>query len=374
MPKAIALLSVEEGASAKSLFAQGSRVMDTSQIDTPWMHGDSGVADQADKDEGSMDVHNRGELHVHMNGAIPTSTIREILADEATVLHAGFQLERDLVRAAPSQSLAEYLKPWQVLRLFPRKRENLDRLALAVFASFAENSVRFVELRSSVLYLATLQKCSPAQALERLIETTGEAAQRYGIRRGLIITVTRGDYSAVNLATLLQAYHDLGEPKDVIGLDLAGDEEIPYPEDLPWLFREAKDRFGLGITIHAGETGRVENVQAAVELFGADRIGHGTAAGTDPKLLELLSAKDVCVEVCPISNRLTGAVPPNDAHPLQQFQRYGVPFVICSDNPAIHQRGLADDHAAAIAEGLSSSDMQQQYEVAKRYSFMEDLS
>jgi adenosine deaminase len=319
-------------------------------------------------------VHDRGELHVHMNGAIPVQTILEIMADEATVLPQGFDFARDAVRLTPSQSLAEYLRPWQVLRLFPRKRENLDRLANAVVASLAEHSVRFVELRSSVLYLTGLQSCSPAQALERLIESTGEAARHHGIRRGLILTVTRGDYAASNLATLLQAYKDLGKPEDVVGLDLAGDEEMPYPSELPFLFREAKDRLGLGITVHAGETGRAENVRSAVELFHADRIGHGTAAGKDPELLDLLSTREICVEVCPISNRLTGAVPGDEAHPLQEFRRHGVPFVICSDNPAIHQRGLADDQAAAMAEGLSICDMQQQYEVAKLYSFMEGLT
>lgn len=348
--------------------------MDQRQLDLPWTLGEAGVVEEAGADGSGMDVPNRGELHVHMNGAIPTSKVREILTDEATVLPAGFEFERDLVRATPCQSLGEYLTCWQVLRLFPRKRENLDHLTLAVVAGLAENNVRFVELRSSVLYLAALQKCSPAQALERLIESTGEAAQRHGIRRGLILTVTRGDYSAVSLSTLLQAYQDLGEPKEVVGLDLAGDEEMAYPTELPSLFREAKDRFGLGITIHAGETGRVENVRSAVELFGADRVGHGTAAGKDPELLELLSARGICVEVCPISNRLTGAVPTNEAHPLQQFRRYGVPFVICSDNPAIHQHGLADDQAAAMAEGLSIGDMRQQYELAKRYSFMKDLT
>lgn len=348
--------------------------MDQRQLDLPGMLDDTRGAEETDEAGKSAHIHNRGELHVHMNGAIPASAIREILADETTILPAGFEFERDLVRITPSQSLAEYLRPWQVLRLFPRKRENLDRLTYAVFASLAENNVRFVELRSSVLYLTALQKCSPAQALKRLIESTGEAAKRHGIRRGLILTVTRGDYSAVNISTLLQAYQDLGEPKDVVGLDLAGDEEMPYPTELPSLFRKAKDRFGLGITIHAGETGRVENVRSAVELFGADRIGHGTAAGKDPELLELLSAKGICIEVCPISNRLTGAVPVNEAHPLQQFRRYGVPFVICSDNPAIHQHGLADDQTVAMAEGLSINDMRQQYEVARRYSFMEDLN
>ena len=329
-----------------------------------------------DLDDGGAQAHvlDRGELHVHLNGAVPMSTIQEIVADEATTFPAGFNFERDMTRLTPCKSLSEYLTPWQVLRLFPKKRANLDRLAHAVFMSLAENSVRFVELRSSVLYLTGLQNCTPAQALERLIESTGNAAQRYGIRRGLILTVTRGDYGASNLRTLLQAYEDIGQPKDVVGLDLAGDEETPYSAELPAMIREAKDWYGFGITIYAGETGRVENVRAAVKLFHADRIGHGTAAGKDPELMDLLAAEEICVEVCPISNRLTGAVPPDEAHPLQEFRRRGVPFVICSDNPAIHQYGLADDHAAAMAEGLSICDMQQQYEVAKHFSFMEGLN
>lgn len=344
--------------------------MNQRQLNLPW------ILDEADvifTEEAAASELKRGELHVHMNGAVPTSTIQEILADEGTLLPEGFDFQRDLARLTPCRSLADYLRPWQIMRLFPKRRVNLDRMTLSVFGSFAENQVNFVELRSSLLYLATLQGCSPAQALERLIESTGEAARYHGIRRGLILTVTRGDYSAVGLAALLQAFKDLGRPKEVVGLDLAGDEETSYPTELPSMFRDAKDRFGLGITIHAGETGRAENVRNAVELFGADRIGHGTAAGKDPSLLELLAERRVCVEVCPISNRLTNAVPQDEAHPLQEFRRHGVPFVICSDNPAIHQRGLVDDQAEAMTEGLSICDMQQQYDVAKHYSFMESL-
>ena len=337
------------------------------------MLGETDISTVECTEEMAANSFKRGELHVHMNGAIAASTIREILVDEGTILPRGFDFQRDMARLTPCSSLAEYLTPWQILRLFPKKRENLDRLTLSVFGSLAENQVGFVELRSSLLYLATLQRCSPAQALERLIESTGEAAHHHGIRRGLILTVTRGEYGAVGLATLLQAFEDLGRPKDVVGLDLAGDEEMSYPTELPSMFRDAKDRFGLGITIHAGETGRAENVRSAVELFDADRIGHGTAAGKDPRLLELLAERRICVEVCPISNRLTGAVPPHEAHPLQQFRRHGVPFVICSDNPAIHQHGLVDDQATAIADGLSICDMQQQYDIAKHYSFMERL-
>lgn len=353
-----------------------SRETILNQIQTCLSGIQSKVSEGDEEEKGktkTADVRDRGELHVHLNGAIPVPMIRKILADEATELPPGFLIERDLLRNTPCHSLASYLTPWQALRLFPQKRENLDRISNAIFASLVENSVRFVELRSSVLYLAHLLKCSPTEALEHLIESTRNAASHYGIRHGLILTVTRGDYGAVCLSTLLQAYQDLGEPDDVVGLDLAGDEEIPYPPELPSLFRNAKDRFGFGITIHAGETGRVENVKAAVNFFGADRIGHGTAAGKDSRLLDELVTKDICIEVCPISNRLTGAVPPDEAHPLLEFRRFGVPFVICSDNPGIHQHGLADDHATAMAEGLTARDLNQQYKEAKRYSFIRDL-
>lgn len=330
-------------------------------------------ADQVAGESRESAVYDRADLHVHLNGAMPLAAIQEVLVDEATALPEGFHVARDLIRRKPAPSLSAYLAPWQVLRRLPRRRDNLDRLTSATFAEFAQNGVRLVELRSSVLYLTGLQKCTPAEAMHALIESTGEAARRHEIKRGLILTVTRGPDSCRDLSTLLEAYRDLGQPTDIVGIDLAGDEETSYPAHLPTLFREAKDRFGLGVTIHAGETGRAENIRAAVEQFGADRIGHGSAAGKDSQLMDFLASKDVCVEVCPISNRLTGALHADDPHPLVEFHVRGTPFVICSDNPGIHDRGLTEDHAEAAAEGLAPSALDRQYELAQRYSFMKGL-
>lgn len=316
----------------------------------------------------------KGDLHIHLNGAVPARTVLQILAEEGTDIMPGFNPEQDLVRRSPCSSLGEYLRPWELLRRLPKRKENLQRLVSSAVGELYSQGLRFVELRSSVLYLASLQGCSSTEALHHLIACIDHAAKPYGMQWGLIMTVTRGDYSAVQLDSLLSAYNSLGRPKEIVGIDLAGNEDIPYPIDLPRLFRKAKDDFGLGVTIHAGETGRSENVRTAVELFAADRIGHGTAAGGDPWLMEFLAKQDVCVEVCPISNRLTGALPPEIAHPLCDFYEHGVPFVICSDNPAIHERGLIEDHKAALAEGLPASAIVEQYSTAKRYSFIRGLS
>ncbi len=335
------------------------------------------LADNTDKagDSAKASIldYDKGELHVHLNGAVPTETILEILADEEIALPPNFDPEQDLIHQSPCTSLAEYLAPWQLLRKLPRREKNLQRLVNSAIAELHRNGIRFVELRSSVLYLATIQECSVLEALHRLTTCIDLATKPYAIQWGLILTISRGDHSSSHLTTLLIAYEALGRPQCIIGIDLAGDEDIPYPPELPMLFRKAKDQYDLGITIHAGETGRSENIRTAIELFHADRIGHGTAAGNDPSLMELLSKRDICVEVCPISNRLTGAVSSEKSHPLRRFHEHGVPFVICADNPSLHGKGLNQDYLAALEEGLSRETIKEQYEQAKRYSFIKEI-
>lgn len=186
------------------------------------MLGEADITVVEGTEDGVANALKRGELHVHMNGAVPASTIREILADEGTSLPEGFDFQRDMVRLTHCRSLADYLRPWQILRLFPKKRANLDRMTLSVFGSLAENQVDFVELRSSLLYLATLQGCSPAQALERLIESTGEAGRATHLCRGLPDQqsahgrgAAKRSPSAPRVPALRRALcHLLGQPSD----------------------------------------------------------------------------------------------------------------------------------------------------------------
>jgi adenosine deaminase len=318
----------------------------------------------------AIDRLKKADLHVHLTGLVSTDLIRSIVREEEAEIPAGFDVVEDLVRGVPCASLNIYLKPWRLLRRIPSKISNLHRMCDDAFQTLHDNNVELVELRSSVLYLAGLQGCSVPEALRRVIDATGMSAEKFGINRGMLLTVPRGNQSSMHLATLLDAYAMLGRPPEVVGIDLAGDEDSALPEDLPRLFREAKEKYGLGITIHAGETGRVESVLSAVRQFDADRIGHGTAAAAAPEVMEELRERDVCVEVCPISNRLSGAIRKSESHPLREFQQHGVPFVICSDNPGIHGRGLNEDYAAAVAEGVDLPTLEKQYSVALKHTFL----
>src|SRR5262249_57198791 len=96
----------------------------------------------------------------------------------------------------------------------------------------------------------------------------------------------------------------------------------------PRLFKSAYEiaRLGrLGLTVHAGEDAPVEYVWEAVDRLGAQRIGHGCAAATDPELMRRLAKDGIVVECCLSSNYHTGAVPRGAPHPIQRFLEAGRP-------------------------------------------------
>ena len=55
--------------------------------------------------------------------------------------------------------------------------------------------------------------------------------------------------------------------------------------------------------------------------------------------------KNICLEICPISNELTGAINSSNIHEFEKLIEYKIPFVICSDNPGIQNSTLSSDYA-----------------------------
>ncbi|NJL73623.1 MAG: hypothetical protein HC888_19955, partial [Candidatus Competibacteraceae bacterium] len=60
------------------------------------------------------------------------------------------------------------------------------------------------------------------------------------------------------------------------------------------------------ITVHAGESDGAASVRDAMDLLGAQRIGHGVRAAEDPALIDLLVERAIVLEVCPVSNVRSG--------------------------------------------------------------------
>ncbi len=68
-----------------------------------------------------------------------------------------------------------------------------------------------------------------------------------------------------------------------------------------------RGRTASACVAHAGEAAPAQSVRDAVELLGAERIGHGIRALEDPHTVEMLATREIALEICPSSNRLTGS-------------------------------------------------------------------
>jgi len=314
----------------------------------------------------------KADLHVHLNGLFDTDTIRKVIEKENLDIPHGFDLDKDLNVLTYKKSLINYLKPWDILRLIPTRRDNLSILIKSAFVKLKEDNVKFIELRSSVIYLSLLFQKNLEDTLAILIEELTKASVKFEIPYGLILTIPRGEYSLVILSQLLRAYENLGRPSEIVGLDLAGDEDVKVSSDLALKFKSAKNDFGLSITIHAGETGNYKNIEEAIHKYSADRIGHGAAAEQSQQTMDLLLKNNICIEICPISNRRTGAVKAKDTHPVKTFIKNNIPFVLCSDNPSIHKSSLSYDYFDFITETNRVDLVNNMFEMQKKYTFLKN--
>lgn len=287
----------------------------------------------------------KGELHIHLFGAITTSVALDLIKMGNEDSSSYTPTVEDLRVPAGCCNLAQYLTPWKFLRLIPQGKEALQIIVDDVFRQLHTENVKFVELRNTIVNIAKLNFVSTKVAMLWIIECITCSSTKYGIIAGLILTIQRGPSAYSDFTQLAESYKALKCPKIIVGFDIAGDESIPTDNRIAHELTILKEKYDLGITIHAGETGNIKNVIEAVNIFKADRIGHGTAALQNDDILTLLHEKNICLEICPISNELTGAINSSNIHEFEKLIEYKIPFVICSDNPGIQNSTLSSDYA-----------------------------
>jgi aminodeoxyfutalosine deaminase len=157
---------------------------------------------------------------------------------------------------------------------------------------------------------------------------------------------------AEQTVTYALKYRDRG----VVGIGLGGLEEGFPPEPFAPAFARAKDG-GLGSVPHAGEVVGPPSIRGALDALGADRIRHGIRAVDDPDLVAELAERGVVLDVCPVSNVRTGAVPSLEEHPLPKLIAAGVRCTLNTDDPAMFDTDLGREHEAARRIGVSARDV-----------------
>ena len=288
----------------------------------------------------------KSELHVHLDGSLRPSTVRELAAEYG--LPYDFRSDADVeavcVVGEQCQSLEEYLKVFDITLQLMQRREHLARIAFELAEDAHRENVRYLEVRYSPM-LHTRE----GLGLDEIVAAVGEglerARRRYGIVTGQIICGIRHIEPAASLELAELAVRWKG--RGVVAFDLAGAEKDNPAKDHIQAFYTVLNA-NLPVTIHAGEAFGPASIHQALHYCGANRIGHGTHLAEDPDLMQWVNDHRIPVEVCLASNLQTRAIPDMASHPIRRFLEEGLRVTLNTDNRLVSGTTLTHEYELAV--------------------------
>jgi adenosine deaminase len=309
------------------------------------------------------------DLHRHLEGSLRLETLAEI-AQEHGIDLPSYDIEylRPFVTVANEEpDFHRFLEKFRLLRRFYPNQAAVERIAYEAVADAAEDNIKYLELRFNPVAQARVQGFSLDEVTTWVCDAVARAQDDFRVRTNLIIQIGRDE--SVDLASQIADVALAHRDKGVVGLDLAGDE-VRYPAGgFAEVFQRARQE-GLHITVHAGEAGGADNVREAIELLGAQRIGHGMRAIEDSEVVRLVREHGVILEICPTSNLQTGAVRRFGQHPLIDLIALGVRVTVNTDDPSVSDTTLTDEYIAVIlAMGVALEQIKRAIVTAAEGSF-----
>ena len=310
----------------------------------------------------------KAELHLHLEGSIQPATVCALAARHGILI-----AEEEVRRRYAYRGFSEFIEAFKWVTSFLREAQDYALIAHDLAEHLLTQGVVYVEVTLSVGVML-LRGQQPEANFEALLRAT-EPFESRGLRFNWIFDAARQFGPEAALAVVDAARQCAS--KSIVAFGIGGDElSVPTKEFRP--VYDCAAEIGLHRLIHAGEIGGPEKIREAIELLGAERIGHGIAALNDPELMDLLAERKIPLEICPGSNLKTGALarqlrcadPRIEEHPLPEFLRHGIPVVLSTDDPAMFHTTLCEEYANAARMGLHEEELIRVVEMGFEHAFL----
>lgn len=286
----------------------------------------------------------KADLHVHLVGSASPHTVAALAAR-----HPAGRVPSDaeeLRSFFAFRDFAHFLFVYTMVSALVRSPDDVLTLVAGLAEDLAAQGTAYAEV--TVTPVSHLQAGITMEDLAAALDLgTTRARTAHGVELAWVYDISGGDGGEGARLTLEAALHH--PPADLVGFGLGGPEAGVHRADFAPYFAAARAA-GLHSVPHAGESVGPEEVRAAIDLLGAERIGHGIAAVRDEHLLGRLAGDGITLEVCLSSNVATGVVSDLAEHPLLRLLEAGVPVVLGSDDPPMFNTSLPEEYRRARDE------------------------
>jgi adenosine deaminase len=316
------------------------------------------------------------ELHVHLGAAVTPAIMWGIAHAQGIRLPTkDYWAFRDLITVGRrKRSFEAYLDLFHWTELIQSSPIAVERSVYEVIGgAYRKNNVTQLELRFNPMK----RNRGGEQDLDHIIAAAVRGMDRAvleypQVRAGLIFCLDRGFSHELN--EIIAAKAIAWQSRGVVGIDIAGPVTESFRfEDYAGVYSACR-RAGLGLTVHAGETGGADEVRDALEALEPDRIGHGVHGADDPRVLAMLHERGTVLEVCPSSNLNTGVLRhvADIRRVVRGFVDGGVRFTISTDGPEMLRSYLRDELTMLMRhEILSLDEVQRAIQTGADASFLD---
>lgn len=311
------------------------------------------------------------DLHCHLDGSLRPQTVIDLAAEQNIELpsNSADVIKEMMIAPETCPNLQEYLDRFELPIKVMQTAEGIERISFELFEDAAKENVKYLEVRFAP-HLHIQQGLSHEQIIESAVKGMKRAEALYDIKGNYILSAVKFLPSDTIPPMLDAGEKFLGN--GVVAFDLAGSELDNFAHDYVTYAQYARDK-GYRITIHAGEQGCGQNVYDAIELLGAERIGHGVAIKDHAEAYQRVKQDVVGLEACPSSNVQTKAIPELKQHPLKEFHKDGLAVTINTDNRTVSNTTMTQEVEKVMELfDLDAEDYKQIYTASVEQSFASD--
>ena len=322
-------------------------------------------------------------LHDHLDGGLRPETIIEIaqqIGYKKLPTDDPKQLADWFEESCNSHSLVRYLETFSHTIAVMQSKEAIIRVSRECAIDLARDGVVYAEVRGAP-ELFTEQGLTLDQVVEATLEGfkqgMAEAAREGNkIRVESLLCGMRQNNRSQEAAAAVVKYRNKG----VVGFDIAGPEDGFPPTNQLETFEYLRKE-NAHFTIHAGEAYGLPSIWEAIQICGAERLGHGVRiiddidfSGDKPKLGPLASYvrdRRIPLELCPTSNLQTGAAKTYSDHPIGMLAKLRFRVTLNTDNRLMSRTSMSNEMSECVKSfGWKFADLQRVTVNALKSSFI----
>ena len=289
-------------------------------------------------------------LHDHLDGGVRPQTVIDLAAEIGHELPStdAEELQAWFTEGANRRDLDLYLQPFEHTIAVMQSREHIERVAAECVEDLAADGVVYAEVRMAP-ELCIEGGLTPDEAVEAMLAGFDKAKADRPIEVGLLVTAMRHAARSTEIAEVALRHRDQG----VVGFDIAGSESGNPPSRHLDAFRIVAQA-NSHITIHAGEAFGLPSIWEALQICGAERLGHGVRIIDDitvepdgqvalGRLASFVRDRRVPLEMCPTSNVHTGVCDTIAEHPIGLLRDLRFRVTVNTDNRLMSNTSMTNE-------------------------------